>query len=134
MSEGTYRQKIQRNAAIIAQLHRNNLETHALRDQGAEQMAAWNHACSEFRNNYEALAFPGGTLGARDRMRSGDNEAIEYAIAFLEVRPYFFRSGYMYQEFMRVLRNCPLSDSQRRRYDRVREKYLVYRAGRRRST
>ena len=97
-------------------------------------MAAWNHACSEFRNNYEALSFPGGTLGAQDRMRSGDNEAIEYAIAFLEVRPYFFRSGYMYQEFMRVLRNCPLSDSQRRRYDRVREKYLVYRAGRRRST
>ena len=68
---------------------------------------------------------------ARERLRAGDEQAIEYAIAFLEVRPYFFRPGYMYKDFMRVLRNCPLSVDQRKRYNQVRENYLVYRKKRR---
>ena len=32
---------------------------------------------------------------------------------------------------MRVLRNCPLSDSQRRRYDEIRARYQIYRETRR---
>ena len=127
------RQQIQRNASRIAELHRRVHKTFAERDKGPEQRSAWKLACNDFHNNYESLAFPGGTHDARDRMRSGDSEAIEYAIAFLEVRPYFFRSGYMYQDFMRVLRNCPLYIGQRARYERVREKYLEYRKTRRRS-
>ena len=129
-SSGDYRQLIQRNAAQIVQLHRRIGETFIFRDEGPEQRAEWSQACENFHDNYEELAFPGGARDARHRMRAGEFEAIEYAIAFLEVRPYFFRSGYMYHEFMRVLRNCPLSGSQRKRYDRIRAKYLLYRAKR----
>ena len=127
------RQKIQTNAAKISELRQRVLETCTFRDDGPEQKAEWKQACSEFHEQYQNLAFPGGTFDARHRMRAGDEEAIEYAIAFLEVRPFFFRSGYMYQEYMRVLRNCPLSDAQRQRYDRIRAKYLAYRQTRRRT-
>ena len=127
------RQQIQRNAAQITALRKRIEETFTQRDSGPEQFSAWKLACRDFHDNYQALAFPGGAYNARHRMRAGDDEALEYAIAFLEVRPYFFRSGYMYQEFMRVLRNCPLSASQRTRYDRVRDKYLEYRKTRRRT-
>ena len=127
------RQQVQSNAAKIVELRRRVLETCIFRDDGAEQKAEWKQACSEFHEHYYDLAFPGGVFGARDRMRAGDEHAIEYAIAFLEVRPFFFRSGYMYQEYMRVLRNCPLSISQRQRYDRIHAKYLLYRETRRRT-
>ena len=127
------RQLVQNNAAEIVRLRKQILETLPYRDKGPKQLAEWSAACTEFHDQYESLAFPGGTLSARRRMRAGNQEAIEYGIAFLEVRPYFFRSGYMYQEYMRVLRNCPLSKSQRHRYDRIREKYMIYRENCRRS-
>lgn len=127
------KQQIQRNATRITELHRRVHETWAERNKGPEENSAWKLACHEFHDNYESLAFPGGTYNARNRMRSGDDKAIEYAITFLEVRPYFFRSGYMYQDFMRVIRNCPLSVAQRTRYDRIREKYLEYLKTRRQS-
>lgn len=121
------RQLIQHNASRIRHLHQRVHNTYEERDRGPEQLDAWKAACSQFHDEYSELAFPGGTHTARDRVRSGDREAIEYAITFLEERPYFFRSGYMYQDFMRVLKNCPLLESHQKRYDRIRNKYLRYR-------
>lgn len=122
---------IQRNAREIAELHRRVHETVRLRNDGPEGREIWKSACEEFRTRYESLAFPGGISGARERLRSGDAIAIEYALCFIEVRPYFFRSGYMYKDFLRVLRNCELTCQQRVRYDRVRDAYLAYRRNRR---
>lgn len=108
-------------------------QTLARRDDGPKQRQEWKDACSEFHAKYESLAFIGGADTARDRLRDGDAVAIEYALDFLEVRPYFFRSGYLYKDLMRVLRNCPLSNAQRIRYDKIRERYNEYRAHRRRT-
>jgi len=44
------------------------------------------------------LGYQGG--GASRRILYGDPEAMEAAICFLEVRPYFFRSGYMYKDIL----------------------------------
>ena len=127
-TETSYRQQVERNSKEIVNLRRRIREARHFGDE-----AEWRDACRDFHDKYELLAFPGGARGARHRLREGDANSIEYAIAFLEIRPYFFRSGYMYKEFMRVLRNCQLSDSQRKRYDFVREKYLLYRRNRRRT-
>lgn len=81
----------------------------------------------EFRTQYDALAFIGGVSTARDRIRAGDAQAIEYTLCFIEVRPYFFRSGYMFKDFLRVLRNVELSPTQQTRYDRVCDAYQQYR-------
>ncbi len=115
----SFKPTIRSNAKAIAELHR----------QTQEGSVAWR----EFRDSYEAFAFPGGTANIRERLRAGDPEAIQYALDFIEVRPYFFRSGYMFKDFVRVLNNCPLSDEQRSRYERVRTSYQDYRARRRSS-
>lgn len=119
--------QIEWNARKIVELHRRVHATLETRDRGPDELAAWKSACEEFRTRYEPLAFPGGTGDARERLRAGDQIAIEYALSFIETRPYFFRSGYMYKDFLRVLRNCHLDESQRVRYDHVRESYLAYR-------
>ena len=126
----SFKSRIQENARAIGQLHRRVHETYARRDYSAECRKLWEDACSEFHEKYDQLAFLSGTIDARERLRDGDTDALEYALDFLEVRPYFFRSGYMYNDFMRVLKNCPLSPSQRKRYDAIRERYMDYRENR----
>lgn len=127
----SFKSRIQQNARVISQLHERIHETYANRDDDGQSKAAWQEACTAFHAQYEELAFPGGTFTMRERLRAGDTEAIEYALDFIEIRPYFFRSGYMYKDFLRVLKNCPLSGGQRKRYDRVKAKYDAYRDKRR---
>ena len=124
---------IEHNAKTIAELHRRVHDTVRDRDRSDEHRNAWRAACSEFHSRYDALAFVGGVSTARERIRAGDAIAIEYALSFIEVRPYFFRSGYMYNDFLRVLRNAELSPRQRERYNRVYEAYREYRRARVRS-
>ena len=102
------------------------------RDRSPIHREIWREACAEFHARYDSLAFVGGASTARSRIRSGDATAIEYALCFIEVRPYFFRSGYMYNDFMRVLRNVELSPRQRDRYNHVHQAYLAYRRNRQR--
>ena len=80
---------------------------------------------------YDALAFPGGYSSALERIAAGEPEAIEAALAFLEIRPYFFRSGYMYKDLLRKTKRAPLSDAQARRFVRIVQAYADYRARRR---
>ena len=50
---------------------------------------------------------------------SGLTEAIEIAIQFLEVDPYFFRSGYIKTDLLRRLKRAPLTKSQQQRLRNV---------------
>jgi hypothetical protein len=127
----SYKSLIQRNAPEIVRLYNRIKETVEYRDMGPVERNQWSDACAEFHTQYQSLAFVGGVSTARERLRRGETDAIEYALDFLEVRPYFHRSGYMYKDFMRVLRNCPMSASQRTRYSRIRERYQQYRETRR---
>lgn len=122
--------QIQSNARAITELHRHVHETARERDQGSAQRELWRAAWADFHAQYETLAFTGGISTARDRMRAGDDTAIEYALCFIEIRPYFFRSGYMYNDLLRVLRNCELTLRQRERYNRVYDMYRAYRRAR----
>ena len=129
----SFKSQIERNTRIIAELHSRMHQAASRRSDDDASRKLWEDACEAFRGQYEELAFPGGTLTIRQRLRAGDKEAIEYALDFIELRPYFFRSGYMYTDFMRVLKNCPLSEGQRERYDIVKAKYNAYRVKRSRS-
>ena len=115
------------STAEIVRLHRRVHETLGDRDKSDECRQAWFDACAEFRRRHDELAFLGGASSAIRRMRSSDQVAIEYGLLFIETRPYFFRSGYMYNHFLRVLRNCELTAMQRMRYNNVYARHLEYR-------
>ena len=84
---------------------------------------AWRKACAEFYCRYEELAFPGGYTGAHERLLAGDAQTIEAALCFLEVRPYFFRSGYMFAKLIKKIKHAPLSKKQTDRLKRIVEDY-----------
>jgi hypothetical protein len=91
-------------------------------------MQEWKRACAEMHSRYAKLAFPGGYNGdVLDRILSGDPQAMETAICFLEVRPYFFRSGYMFKDILRKCRRAPLSRNQAERLRAIEKRLLEWR-------
>src|SRR5690242_18056203 len=118
------------NAAEIVRLHARVHETARRRGDGAQARGDWDTACAEFHARYRHLAFPGGYDGALERIVAGDATSVEAAMCFLELRPYFFRSGYMYKELLRKIKRAPLSPDQERRLRLVLERQAAWRAQR----
>jgi hypothetical protein len=121
---------IQRNAERIAEM-RSRIHELSERRNDPESRRAWQQVCAEFHATYDSLAFPGGYRTALDRLGCGDSETIDAALAFLELRPYFFQSGYMRETLMRRLKHVPMSDKQSKRFEAVREAERNWRANRR---
>lgn len=103
----------------LHQLHEAVHETFRTRDESEESRTRWRDACAQFHREYNALAFPGGLDEGLARVRAHDPEAIELAIQFLELDPYFFRSGYIKAELLRRLKRAPLTKSQQQRLRNV---------------
>jgi hypothetical protein len=113
------RQQIHQNAATLRAMHARIYETFATRGEGPAHRQAWQDACAIFRIRFDSLAFPGGYEGALDRLLAGDPYTMEAAITFLELRPYFFRSGYMHKKILRYAKRAPLSKPQAQRLRHV---------------
>jgi hypothetical protein len=119
------RSLIQKNAQRITELRDRIWETFEAFKQNKSSHyagAAWSRACAEFHSEYDALAFPGGYEAGLKRIQAGDGRAIEDALTFLEVRPYFFRSQYMRTKLTRLLRHAPLTAQQAERLQRASER------------
>ena len=112
---------IQENAKRVTELHARIHETVKRRDSSPEARAEWSKACAEFHSQYDALAFPGGYSAALEKIQTGDSRAIEDALAFLEVRPYFFRSQYIRTKLTRLLKHAQLTARQAERFQRALE-------------
>lgn len=112
---------IQKNAKRVTELHGRIRETFKHRDTGPEARAEWSRACDEFHSQYDALAFPGGYTAALKKLQAGDSRAIEDGLAFLEVRPYFFRSQYIRTKLTRLLKHARLTARQAGRLQRALE-------------
>jgi hypothetical protein len=120
------RNAAQQNARRITELHDRVSETVRHRDTSPEARAEWQRACAEFHRQYDALAFPGGYEAGLQKIRDGDSRAIEDALAFIEARPYFFRSQYIRAKLTRLLKHAPLSPRQTDRFQRVLEASREY--------
>jgi hypothetical protein len=127
MDSDRLKQRIRENAAEIVRLHSRIHETLAHRGKNAEKRREWERACAELHARYDKLAFPGGYGGALQRISSGDPETMEAAICFMECRPYFFRSGYMFKDILRRCRRAPLSSEQAARLKVIEEKLAEWR-------
>lgn len=131
MESQPFRQQIETRAEEIRQLHARIRETFAQMTKGPAERKAWQEACAAFHARYDALAFPGGAGTAKERVLRGEPEAVEAALCFVEVRPYFFRSGYLFQTLLRALKRATLSETQQARYADVSERYRAWRERRR---
>jgi hypothetical protein len=118
---------IQENAAEIVKLHARVHETYSQQTKSRDLRAPWKAACEEFRQRYNLLAFPGGYDTAGPRILAGDELAVEAALCFLEIRPYFFRSGYMYKVLLRRIKRVELSPVQATRLRSIIERQTRWR-------
>ena len=62
-----------------------------------------------------------------ERVMAGDPQTVESAICFLEVRPYFFRSGYIFKDLLRKCPRAPLSTDQAARLRVIEQRLLAWR-------
>jgi hypothetical protein len=108
------RDQILKNAERLRLLHKA---------MHTSERKAWEDACNSFHARYEELCYPGG--GAQMlAMRSGDADAVETAVAFLEADPMFFRSGYIKEYLWKYIVRAPLTDQQKFRLESTAFAYL----------
>ena len=118
--------QITRNAVLIKSLQEKVHLTFKNKNINDIEYHKWEMACKEFHDRYSELAFYNGDRNYRQLIRNGDNDAIEYYLNFIEVRPYFFRSGYIYKDLIRVFKNCKLSPTQKSRFMKIFTLYQKY--------
>jgi hypothetical protein len=123
------KRQILENSTEIVRLKARIKETLRERTKTPAKRAEWEQACAEFHQRYAGLAFPGGYDGALERILAGDPETTEAAVCFLECRPYFFRSGYMFKDILRKCRRAPLSPQQAARLKAMEQKLADWREG-----
>jgi hypothetical protein len=110
---------IRHNAQKLRDLNEAVHATYQRRGEDAPQKEKWQDACRRFHSEYDQLAFPGGISEEMRRLKDHDPGAIESAVAFLEVDPFFFRSGYIKEDLLEHLRWAPLDQDQKRRLQQV---------------
>jgi hypothetical protein len=112
------------NASEINRIYRRIHETFKRRDESDELRQEWSQACNEAHLRYSELCLPGGWYpDLYDRIKAGDPDAIEVALCFLEVRPYFFRSGYHWKTILQKCKRAPMSGEQAERFKTLFENY-----------
>lgn len=100
--------------AEVLDAHRRVGEAAQLRTFGDEQRQAWEAAARQFRRALVQLYGEELDLNA-DRVKLGHGKAVEEAIAFLELDPMCFRSGYVKADLLRALRRVELTEPQKER-------------------
>lgn len=116
------------NAAEIERLHRRIHETVKHRSESETARQEWSRACAEFHAQYKKLWLPGGPYpNFFEKIVAGDPEMIEVALCFLEVRPYFFRSGYHWKTILQKCKCAPLSGDQAERFGTLLQRYSEWR-------
>ena len=121
---------IRANADEINRLSQVIRDTAGTRWRGPEERERHAAACAEFRQNYERLAFPGGYANALNRLAEHDPNTLDIALTFLEVRPYFFRSGYMWKTLLKRAQRVAMGTKQHARLQKILDAYAAYRATR----
>lgn len=84
------------------------------RSDSPEAWERWKQVCADWHASRKPTDFL-WEESTRQRLRSGDPVAVEDAILFLEIDPWFFRSGYLKERVLGALKRAPLSFHQQER-------------------
>ena len=114
---------IRRSAVEIERLRGRVHELVVFRSRSPADRDAWAAACAQFHKAFEELSFPGGNAQWQGFVE-GEAASFEVAVAFVEVDPQFFRSGYMKQYIWNRLKRASLTTDQERRLEDLALQYL----------
>ncbi|MDB6080553.1 MAG: hypothetical protein JWO82_4300, partial [Akkermansiaceae bacterium] len=105
---------IEEEARIERELYEQIRETYLTRDAGPAEFAIWAQTCKHFHQRPSPL----DRLWEDDYLvllRGGDRSAVLDAVAFLEVDPWYHRSGYLKEKLIKALKRAPLQEGDRQR-------------------
>lgn len=74
----------------------------------------YKNACAEF-HAYQSPMMKYFSKASLNELKTANKEKIEFALTFLEIDPYFFRSGYLKEDLLRKLKFITFSDSEKTR-------------------
>ena len=101
---------IQREAKVIAELHQNIHITFKNRNNDRE---TWSRACEKFHSHVSSMSvFINRVYNEKEFQ---DEEIIEFGITYLELDPFYFRSGYIKEEILTKIKRSRLSKKQVKR-------------------
>ena len=112
-------QIIQSDADTLARLHAELLRTLPFRDCGIKEKYLQLKAA---RNAYWEHASPLDKLWSDQftkLVRQGDRESIDELITFLEIDPFYHRSGYLKEHLTKIIKQAPRTSRDNRRLRRV---------------
>ncbi len=112
------RGQILRSAETRNRLHQKVEETFAERDRSQATWQAWTDACREFNETIVPTDYL-WLDKTQHRIKEGDREVIEDAILFLDVDPWYDRSGYLKERLVDSLRGAPLTDQDKARIRQI---------------
>jgi len=128
---------ILKSEAKIQRLHHLISSTFAKRDDNRQSYESWQNACTNFHQSYSTLVFHSDNFEGEEYLvelithdSANGAYAREFAVCFIELRPYHFRSGYLYKRLLRKLKHAPLTQDQLSRYDKIKQAYQQYRHNR----
>lgn len=110
-----YKAEIRKEAKEWEALREQVYATFKLRDRSAEDLAEWSEACKAWHGYSRPVLDTFESTAAMEQLATGDPELLELAICFVEVNPYYFRSGYLKKRLFRRLRGMALSEKARQR-------------------
>ena len=90
----------------------------------AEQIRAAHRQMygSELAAAYSKLLdqlFLGSYSETIEKIRAGEEQAVEFGLAFVEIRPYYYCSQYQRTQLIRMLKHTKLSSTQAERFKHV---------------
>lgn len=115
---------IKENAKSLVSLNNSIKNGYERKNKTPEDKIEWEQACSQFHSSYDQLAFPGGLEEGMALLKNGDVAAVEKAIAFLEVDPFFHSSGYIKEKILRYLVRADLTVKQLKLLQRILLRHL----------
>jgi len=117
---------ILKNAEKLRQLYALTKMTAEERGTREYPSQKWTTPLQELHATYSDLCFPGGEDNILC-ITAGDAAAMEAALCYLECRPYFHRSGYLFQIILKYAKRAPLSQPQKLRLQAVIDKRDAWR-------
>ena len=102
-----YRQLITQEADKLNKLHKKVHETFRFRGEGEKGYRAWEEACKLFHEYKSPL--DEYFEKACNCEKFDDKDLLEFVVQFLEVDPWFFRSGYLKEIFLTKIKRSNIS-------------------------